>query len=135
MATVEEMKALVGKHGGKSTIQVDKSVIRLFCSTLGDTNPKWKEIGPPGLMTCAMFVGEGVHMDWPYPAIVDAGADWEFFEPIKLGDVLTVVNSLASVEDKSSEKGKRLLIAFKSTITNQKGETVAISTGRVMNLG
>lgn len=74
-------------------------------------------------------------MEWPYPGIVDAGADWEFLKPIKVGDELTVVNALSGVEDKSSEKGKRILFSMTSNITNQRGELVIKSTGRIMNLG
>jgi len=80
-------------------------------------------------------MGEGVPMEWPYPGIVDGGGEWEFFKPIRPGDVLTAVNELANVEDKSSEKGKRLLISMKTVLTNQRGELVATSTGRVMNIG
>ena len=135
MATVEDLKAQVGKQGGTSKYLIDKSMVRLYCDAIGDQNPKWKDVAPPGMMTCAMFVGEGVHMDWPYKVIVDAGADWEFLKPFKPGDTLTVVNTLANVEDKSSEKARRLLISFKSTITNQRGEVVAVSVGRCMNSG
>lgn len=135
MATVEEMKAMIGKHGSEITLEADKSMVRLYCDTVGDRNPKWAKVFPPGLLTGAMFVGEGTHMEWPYPVIVDAGLDLEFFKPIKPGDVLTVTNELYNVEDKSSEKGKRLLISFRSTLKNQRGEAVATSTGRVMNIG
>ena len=135
MATVEELRAMVGQRGGEVTYHIDRSMIRLLCDTLGEDISRWKDVTPPGLMTAAMFVGEGTHIDWPYPGIVDAGAEWNFFKPIKVGDDISVVNSLDGVEDKSSEKGKRLLISFKSTIANQKGEVVATSIGRVMNLG
>ncbi len=135
MATVEDLKAMVGKHGSEVKFKIDKSMIRLLCDTLGDDISRWKDVTPPGMLTEVMFVGEGTHIDWPYPGIVDAGAEWNFFKPIKVGDEISVVNSLDGVEDKSSEKGKRLLITFKSTLTNQKGEMVATSIGRVMNLG
>ena len=135
MITVDELKAMVGQQGAKATRHIDKSMIRLYCDTVGDNNPKWKELVPPGLITAAMFMGEGTHMDWPYPGIVDAGSEWSFYKPIKPGDDITIVNSLDSVEDKSSEKGKRLLISFKSSLTNQNDEVVAESIGRIMNLG
>lgn len=135
MATIEELQALIGKHGGESKFTIDKSMVRLFCDTLGEDVSKWKGVVPPGLMTSAIFVGEGVKMEWPYPGIVDAGADWEFLKPIKVGDELTVVNALSGVEDKSSEKGKRILFSMTSNITNQRGELVIKSTGRIMNLG
>ena len=135
MASVEELQALIGKRGPETRIEIEKSMIRLYCDTIGDQNPKWKEVSPPGLLAAAMFMGEPVPMEWPYPGIVDGGGEWEFFKPIRPGDVLTAVNELSNVEDKSSEKGKRLLISMKTTLKNQRGELVATSTGRVMNIG
>jgi acyl dehydratase len=136
MGSVEELKAAIGKTGRPSNFEIDKTMIRRFCEAIGDKNPKWNEFMHPGLLTAAMLMGEGAPMpQWPYPGIVDAGLELEFFKPIKPGDVLTVTNELCGVEDKSSEKGKRLLISMKSTTKNQRGEVVATATGRVMNLG
>jgi len=135
MATVEDLKALIGNKGSRTIYEIDKSMTRLYCDTIDDHSPKWEEVTPPGLLTAAMFMGEGTHMEWPYPGIVDAGLELEFFKPVKPGDVITIVNELFNVEDKSSEKGKRLLISMKSTTSNQRGEVVATSVGRVMNLG
>jgi acyl dehydratase len=72
---------------------------------------------------------------WPYPGIVDAGLELEYFKPIVAGDTITVVNEWYGVEDKSNEKRKMVLFSMKSTTTNQKGEVVATALGRVMNLG
>ena len=136
MSSIEELKAVIGQKGAPTTYEIDKSMIRLFCDAIGDKNPKWKEVMPPGFLTAAMFIGEGpITPAWPYPGIVDAGLELEVFKPIKPGDTITIVNELYNIEDKSSEKGKRLLVSFKSTIKNQRGEIVAASTGRVMNIG
>lgn len=136
MSSVEEMKAVIGQKGVPTTYEIDKSMIRRFCDAIGDKNPKWKEVMPPGLLAAAMFMGQGPTMPpWPYPGIVDAGIELEVFKPIKPGDTITIVNELHDVEDKSSERGKRLLISFRSSVRNQRGEVVAASTGRVMNIG
>jgi len=135
MATVEDLKKLIGTRGNPTTYLIDKSMIRLYCDTLDDRNPRWQNEMPPGLLTAAMFMGEGVPMEWPYPGIVDGGLELNLIKPIRPGDTITIQNELFDVEDKSSEKGKRLLISMKSSITNQNGELVANSIGRVMNLG
>ena len=136
MSSIEELKASIGRKGDPTTHEIDKSMLRRFCNAIGDNNPKWKEVMPPGLLTAAMFMGQGPTMPaWPYPGIVDAGLELDFLKPIKPGDTITIVNEVHNVEDKSSEKGKRLLISFKSTTKNQRDEVVATSTGRVMNIG
>ena len=136
MAGLDEFKALIGKQGKPTVYEVDRTMIKRYCDTLGDNSPKWNDRMPPGMLTCAMFMGEGVATPpWPYPGIVDAGLELEFMKPITAGDTITIVNEFANVEDKSSERGKRVLFSMKSIAKNQKGEVVATSTGRVMNLG
>ncbi len=136
MSSIEALKAAIGQKGPPTTYEIDKSMIRRFCDAIGDKNPKWKEVMPPGLLAAAMLMGQGAMTpQWPYPGIVDAGLELEVFKPIKPGDTITIVNELHNVEDKSSERGKRLLVSFRSTIKNQRGEVVAASTGRVMNIG
>jgi len=136
MSSIEELKAVIGQKGAPTTYEIDKSMLRRFCDAIGDNNPKWKEVMPPGLLAAAMFMGQGPTMPpWPYPGIVDAGLELESFKPIKPSDTITIVNEVHNVEDKSSERGKRLLISFKSTTKNQRGEVVATSIGRVMNIG
>jgi acyl dehydratase len=136
MVNMDEMNKLAGNKGKPTTYEIDKTMIKRYCEAIGDPSPRWNDTFPPGLLTAAMLMGEGAQMpNFPYPGIVDAGGDWEFFKPIKAGDTLTVVNEFVGVEDKSNEKRKMLLFSMRSTFTNQRGEVVAASNGRVMNLG
>ncbi|HJX70064.1 MAG TPA: MaoC family dehydratase N-terminal domain-containing protein [Dehalococcoidia bacterium] len=133
--TFEEVKAMVGKKK-EEVLEIDKSVIRNFAQCIGDSNSKWKDTAPPGLLTTVIVSGSviALKIPQPYKRGVAAGADWEFYKPIKLGDVITTVHEFADIQDKSTEKGKRALIIFKSKHTNQKGELVAISTNSVISM-
>ena len=133
--TFEEIKAMIGKKKVE-VLEIDKSIIRNFSRCIGDPNPKWKDTAPPGLLTTVMLSGGVVALSIPLPHKrgVAAGADWEFYKPIKLGDVITTAHEFADIQDKSTEKGKRALKIFKSKHTNQKGELVAISTNSVMSM-
>jgi acyl dehydratase len=136
MATVEELRAYIGKKGVPTIYEIDKTMIRRFCEAIGDNSSRWHDLAPPGLLTAAMLMGQGVITPpWPYPGIVDAGLELEYFRPIKAGDTITVVNEWYNIEDKSNEKRKMILFSMKSTTTNQRGEVVATAIGRVMNLG
>mgnify|MGYP001040317647 CR=1 FL=1 len=136
MMSMEEMKKFVGGKGKPSVFEIDRTMIKRYCEAIGDPSPKWNDTFPPGLLTAAMLMGEAAAMPpFPYPGIVDAGGEWEFFKPIKVGDIITVVNEFTGVDDKSTEKRKMLLFSMKSTYTNQKKEVVAEARGRVMNLG
>lgn len=131
-----EMNKLSGGKGKPSVFEIDRNMVKRYCEAIGDPSPVWGNTFPPGLLTAAMLMGEAAAMpQFPYPGIVDAGGDWEYFKPIKVGDKITVVNEFTGVEDKSNEKRKMLLFTMKSTYTNQSGEKVATAGGRVMNLG
>lgn len=131
--TLEEFRALVGVKRSETVFEIDKSMISRFCEAVGEPNSKWQETAPPSFLIPSAFLGEIVKTIWPYPRLVDAGADWEFYKPVRLHDVITTVSELADVQDKSGDKGQRILISLKSTYKNQDGETVAESTGRLMN--
>ncbi len=136
MATVEELKTYIGKKGPPTVVEIDRTMIQRYCEAIGDKSPKWKSEMPPGMFTCAMFMGTGVMTPpWPHPGIVDAGLELEFFRPIRPGDTITIINEWYNVEDKSNEKRKMVLFSMKSTTTNQRGEVVLTAIGRVMNLG
>ncbi len=136
MVNMDEMKKYAGNKGRPTVFEIDKTMIRRYCEAIGDSSPMWRDRMPPGMLTAAMLMGEGAQMPpFPYPGIVDAGGDWEYFKPIRAGDSITVVNEYIGVEDKSNEKRKMLLFHMKSTFTNQHKDVVAVATGRVMNLG
>jgi len=135
LPTFEEVKARVGEK--KETIlEIDGNMIREYCRCIGDTNPKWKNVLPPGFNTTAMFSSATraqLNIQVPYRRRVDAGGDWEIIKSIKPGDVITSTHEFSDCQDKTSEKGPRALLTFKSTHTNQNGEVVAVSTGRIMS--
>ena len=132
--TLEEVKAFIGKKK-EETLEIDKSMIRLFCQCIGDTNPKWQDTAPPGLVTTAMISGGAlaIEVPRPYKRSVAAGADWEFHKTIKPGDAITTTHEFAEVQDRSSEKGPRVLLIYKSTHRDQKGDVVAVSTNSIMS--
>ena len=115
--TWEETTALIGKKK-EEVLEIDKSMLRAFCQCIGDPNPKWQDKAPPGFLTAAMFSAGGPAIPPPYRRRVDAGGDWEFYKPIKPGDIITTIREFAEVQDKSSEKGPRALLIFKSTHKN-----------------
>lgn len=134
LPTFEEIKAMVGKKK-EVVIEIDKNMIREYCRSVGDANPKWQNVVPPGFCITAMFSSAqaSLGIPAPYKRRVDAGGDWGIFKPIKPGDTITTTHEFTDILDKTSEKGPRALVVFKSTHVNQNGEVVAISTGRGMS--
>jgi len=133
--TMEELKAIAGKKKKEEVLEIDRTVIKRYAEAIGDPDPKWKDVAPPGLLTAAMLTGgfPALGIPLPFKRGVAAGGDWEFYKPIKAGDIITTTHEFAEIQDKSSEKGPRALLIFKSTHKNQKGEVVAVSTNTLMS--
>ena len=135
LPTLEEVRAMVGRKTTEVVLEIDQNMVRAFCRCIGDPETKWREKAPPGFLTTAM-ISSGrrvLEIPVPYKRMVDAGADWEFYKPIHPGDIITTAHEFTGIQDKSSEKGPRALMIFKSTHKNQKGELVAVSTSRLMS--
>ena len=132
--TLEEIRKMIGKKK-EEVLEIDRSLIRAYCQAIGDPSPRWRDTVPPGFLTTVVLSGSVLALNIPFPFKrgVAAGADWDYYKPIKVGDVITTTHEFAEIQDKSSEKGPRVLIIFKSTHKNQKGEVVATSTNSVMS--
>ena len=134
MATMEEIKAMIGKKK-EEVLEIDRTMVRNFCQAIGDTNPRWDNFAPPGIITNAMIssgIGQ-LGIPFPFKRIVAAGADWEFYKPIKIGDTITTTHEFVDLVDKSSDKGPRALLVAKSSHRNQHGDLVAVTIGNVMS--
>ena len=133
--TIEELKTMIGRRAPETVVEIHKSMFRLFCDCMGETNPKWRNVAHPGLLFEALFFGEGLPVEFPFAGIVDLGSEIEFRKSIEPGDVITTVTEFADIQDKSGEKGRRALMTFRSTQKNQREEVVAVSTSRMMSFG
>ncbi len=132
--SLDEIKALQGKKIEES-MGIDQHMINLYCQCIEDSSPKWRGTAPPGLITTAMISGGALALGIPLPhqRSVAAGADWEFIKPVNAGDTLHTTHEFYEIQDKSSEKGPRALMVYKSTHKNQNDEVVAVSTNTIMS--
>ncbi len=135
-------------------LAVEAGMTRYYASSLEDGNPSyWDEdfateywgglIAPPG-----MIQSWGIKLPWrpdgpgAAPALVsmvplpgdkpiNISTDVEYFQPVKVGDLLTVHDSVVDVSDeKQTAVGRGHFLTTQSEYRNQKGECVA----RVINI-
>ena len=62
----------------------------------------------------------------------DAGKDIEFGTPIRVGDVLTSVSTVHDIFEKTGRSGSMAFIVFRTVVTNQRGEQVAVIDQKMM---
>jgi acyl dehydratase len=131
-------RSLIGAEFDSSTSDpVTAEEIRQYASAIGDRHPAWTgddPIAPPTF--CVKFRGNRFfHPALPPKAFLrgfDAGKDIEFGVPIRAGDVIHTSNVLHDVYEKTGRSGSMIFIVSRQTMTNQRGEIVAVIYSRFM---
>lgn len=62
----------------------------------------------------------------------DAGKDIEIGAPVRPGDVLTASSTVHDIYEKTGRSGTMVFIVFRTTVSNQRGETVSIVDQKMM---
>ncbi len=134
----EEMKKLVGVKTKPVEYLVEKGHIRRFAEAIGDSNPLWQDevhtrqaphggiIAPP-TFTRALLPSDEDESEPRDPSdrVLDAGSEYEFFDPIKVGDRITVTKKIDSFTEKHGRLGAMLIETREDSYRNQLGELVA----------
>jgi hypothetical protein len=114
-----------------------------FALALGETEPRYVEDGPALVAHptyCVTIRGRRFFPDQlpaglDIRASFDAGKDVEIGAPIRPGDVVTCVTTLHDVYEKTGRSGTMIFFVVRFTLTNQRGEQVAIVDNRIMFRG
>jgi acyl dehydratase len=128
--------ALIGVEFDSSTSEpVTADEIREYAASLGDTHAAYDGPNPTAPPTfCVRFRGNRFF----HPAIptkvflrgFDAGKDIEFGVPIRVGDVVHTSNLLHEIYEKTGRSGSMIFIVTRQTMTNQRGEKLAVIDSR-----
>ncbi len=145
----DEMRASIGKESEPTTLEIDKTSVRMFARSVGYTDPVYydeeaaKAAGyrslpaPPGYLGTPVFnpnkraarPQQMLEPSRPLKRVLNGGTDIEYLADICAGDVLTSTSATSSIEERKGRLGEMLITTTKTTYTNQDGEVVAIMTG------
>ena len=131
----EEALKQVGKTGEARSYEIERGAIRRFAEAIGDPNPLFNDeqearhifggiVAPP---TFCRSLGS------PIPNVtlkkmgdnfrgLDGGSDWEYFEPIRVGDRITVQSKLVELRESEGRLGPMVFTTIETSYTNQFGE-------------
>lgn len=151
----EEVTKFIGSSAGVSVFKVEKEPIRRFADSTDDQNPLYYDekyakksrygsiIAPPGLISAPWFNrpkgGESIFdpdrgvrgalrkAGFVSPGAIDAGIEYEFFNPVKAGDTITSSAVIKDIIEREGRTSKMAFIFTETTFTNQKDELVAKS--------
>jgi acyl dehydratase len=139
----EEAKKQIGSVSEPRTYDIERGAIRRFAEAIGDANPLFSDdkaarksrfggiIAPPTFCRSLTAPGIEVKLDMPHFRGLDGGSDWEYYEPIRPGDRITVQTRLADLRESDGRLGPMVFTTVETSYTNQHGEVCAIqrSTG------
>jgi acyl dehydratase len=140
----EEAIKQIGKAGEARTIEVERGAIRRFAEAIGDPNPLFNDeasarntrfggmIAPPtfcrslGAAIPEIKIGMGEFRG------LDGGSEWEYFEPIRPGDRISVVSKIADIRESAGRLGAMVFITVETSYTNHYNQLCALQRSTVI---
>jgi acyl dehydratase len=137
----QQMRDAIGVESEPATYDVERGAILKFAQAIGDTNPLFNDeaaarktrygglIAPPTFLRSMSAGPMKADVKSPYPAALDGGSEWEYFEPVRPGDRITVTLKIADMFERPGRLGNMLFIIRETKYVNQFGQTVALQRG------
>ena len=131
----------IGIKGEPLSMDIEKGHVRRFAEALGDNNPLFtneKEarksrygglIAPPTFLRAIRVERPPLPFSVPYGRNLDGGSEWEFFEPVRIGDYITAQIEIDDIFERPGRLGTMLFTIYLTTYTNQLNEVVATQRG------
>ncbi|MFC1847792.1 MaoC family dehydratase N-terminal domain-containing protein [Chloroflexota bacterium] len=142
----DELKEYIGKIDPPHVREVEQGAIRRYADAVGNGNPLYYDIeyasesaqgtiiAPPGFFGWSMAsvpTSEGIIglmtalINAGYYRILDGGMSYEFFLPVRAGDILIASPRVKDVQAKEGKSGTMIVCDFETTYLNQNGDLVA----------
>ena len=131
------MKETIGVESEPITHEVERGAIIKFAQAIGDDNPLFNDeqaarmsryggiIASPTFMRSLMSNSPPSFKN-PYSAALDGGSEWEYFEPVRPGDRITVTTKIADLFERPGRLGNMLFTIRETKYVNQFGITAAL---------
>jgi acyl dehydratase len=135
--TEEMRQQAIGLEGDPVTVEVEKGAIIKFAQAIGDDNPLFNDevearrsrygglIAPPTFLRSITSGRPAFPFDLPLNRFLDGGSDWEYFEPIRVGDRITSTSKITDLSERTGRLGVMVFSTTVITYRNQLDQVVA----------
>lgn len=123
----DELKNLLNVEFGPEVYEIEKGMVKKFAEAIDDPNPLWQKIAPPTFPTALILeeLYQKVMMaKCPLSRRLNGGSELEYYQTIKIGDVISVTGKLSGLRERTGKIGKMLFLVVELTYQNQRGEVV-----------
>lgn len=133
----KEMQGSEVQEGSPWNTQVNADQASHFLNGISDINPRWQPSGPgdeinPTYLTSVVYpLLHGEPMEAPLSSLI-AGVDYEWYEPIHVGDELDGTAVVKDVFEKGDPAEKRYVFVISEITYTKNGEEVAKSEGTMI---
>ena len=133
----QQMREAIGVESPPVTYEVEKGAIVKFAQAIEDPNPLFNDeqaarktryrglIAPPTFLRSLRAVPVRAELRSPYPAVLDGGSEWDYFEPVRPGDRITVTSKIVDLFERQGRLGNMLFMIREVRYVNQLGELAA----------
>ena len=138
-AITRQMRDAIGVESEPAVHDVEKGAIVKFAQAIGDPGPAFNDddaahggmVAPPTFLRSMLPGPMRAEVRSPYKANLDGGSEWEYFEPIRPGDRITVTTKIADIYERPGRLGNMLFVIRETSYVNQAGTLAAVqrSTG------
>jgi len=149
----DELKKLIGTSTDPVIFKVEEGAIQRYAQAIGDPNPMFNDVGyarkskygriicPPGFLGWPvnptaydpLKLAASIIMAGAPLMVLDAGVEYEFFETVGAGDILTFTAKIAEMTEKETKSGKMLVTTIEMTWINQNGDVAVRGKSSVIN--
>jgi acyl dehydratase len=136
----DKLRKLIGVTLETTLFKVEEGAIQRYAQAIGDPNPLFNDpdyasktkhgrlLAPPGFtgwprkgeISTFKLVDSLIKAGAP-ARLLDGGVEFEFFEPIGAGDVLTATTKIANMTERETRLGKTMFTTVETTFVNQNG--------------
>lgn len=125
-------KAMIGREYGPTTYEIGREKVKEFLKAVGDQNPAYQDgrMAPPMFAVvypkeCVSLMVFDPELDINLAMMVHGEQEFEFFDPVYSGDVITTTGKIADgVTKERPGKPPVTFVTFETTSKNQKGKLV-----------
>ena len=129
LSDIEKLKAKVGVEWEPREYEIGREMIRRFARAVGDPSPLWQDgtTAPPTFILSIGFEQfvEDLMSLTPFNTVLMGSTDIECYQPVRLGDVITVIFKISNLRERQGAMGKMAFMTFDSSYKNQRQEVVA----------
>ena len=110
--TAEMRDQAIGTQSSPLTMEVEKGAIMKFAEAIRDSTPLWTDeiiarrskygglVAPPTFLRSIRIDRPELPFDLPFTRLLDGGSDWEYFQPIRVGDHITAKSQRTDLQER-----------------------------------